>query len=130
MRHLLTLTFLCAALSSGCANLDGYGTAPAAPAKTVNGMLTNAAGMTLYVFDKDPADASKSVCNGPCAALWPALLVDDGAKASGDWQMVTRDDGKKQWAFKGKPLYIWSRDQKPGDTTGDGFNSVWHIARP
>lgn len=130
MRHLLTLTLFSAALLSGCANLGGYGAAPAAPAKTVNGMLTNAAGMTLYVFDKDPADASKSVCNGPCLALWPALLVDEGAKAAGDWQMVTRDDGKKQWAFKGKPLYFWSGDQKPGDTLGDGYKSVWHIAKP
>ena len=43
---------------------------------------------------------------------------------------VTRPDGKKQWAFKGKPLYYWAKDQKPGDKTGDGFNNVWHVAKP
>jgi len=43
---------------------------------------------------------------------------------------VTRPDGSKQWAFKGKPLYKWSKDEEPGDTTGDGVNKVWHAARP
>ncbi|MBL8441360.1 MAG: hypothetical protein JNK96_09070, partial [Betaproteobacteria bacterium] len=43
--------------------------------------------------------------------------------------VIAREDGKKQWAFKGKPLYFWSKDQKPGDTTGEGFNNVWHVAK-
>ena len=50
--------------------------------------------------------------------------------ASGAWSVVTRDDGGRQWAYKGKPLYFWARDQKPGDRTGDGFNKVWQLARP
>jgi predicted lipoprotein with Yx(FWY)xxD motif len=41
-----------------------------------------------------------------------------------------RDDGAKQWAYKGKPLYTWAKDTKPGDITGDGVNNVWHIAKP
>jgi predicted lipoprotein with Yx(FWY)xxD motif len=52
------------------------------------------------------------------------------AKASGDWTIVTRDDGSKQWAYKGKPLYTWSKDAKAGDVTGDGVNNVWRIAVP
>ncbi|MFY0104123.1 hypothetical protein ABTP95_19980 [Acinetobacter baumannii] len=43
---------------------------------------------------------------------------------------MTRDDGKGQWAYKGHPLYRWSKDQKPGDTTGDGVIGAWHVARP
>ncbi len=57
-------------------------------------------------------------------------LAGGDAKASGDWTIVTRDDGGKQWAYKGKPVYLWAKDQKPGDKTGDGFNSVWHVAKP
>jgi predicted lipoprotein with Yx(FWY)xxD motif len=57
-------------------------------------------------------------------------MADDAAKANGDWSVVTRDDGKKQWAFKGKPLYFWAKDMKPGEKTGDGFNGVWHTATP
>ena len=98
-----------------------------APAKMMDGVLTNTAGMTLYTFDKD-ADG-KSACNGPCAANWPPLMAGGDAKASGDWSIVTRDDGGKQWAYKGKPVYLWAKDQKPGDKTGDGFNNVWHVVK-
>lgn len=101
----------------------------APPAMVSNGVLTGSNGMTLYTFDKD-ADG-KSVCNGPCAANWPPLFAADGDAASGDYSIITRDDGKKQWALKGKPLYYWVKDTKPGDTTGDGFNNnVWHVAKP
>ena len=96
--------------------------------KAADGTLTNASGMTLYTFDKDAA--GKSACNGQCAANWPPLAADAGATASGDWSVVTRDDGRKQWAYKGKPLYTWVKDQKPGDKTGDGFaNNAWHAAK-
>src|SRR6516165_6083096 len=56
-------------------------------------------------------------------------LVND--KGTGDWSIVTRDDGKKMWAYKGRPLYAWKNDKAPGDTDGDGkLNGVWHIAMP
>jgi predicted lipoprotein with Yx(FWY)xxD motif len=118
------------ALSSLLAACSMAETKPAAPAMVSGGMLTGSNGMTLYVFDKDAAGSGKSVCNGPCAANWPPLMASDGAMAQGDYSVVMRDDGKQQWAYKGKPLYFWSKDQKAGDTTGDGFNSLWRIARP
>ena len=104
--------------------------AATAPVQTSSGVLTNPAGMTLYVFDKDAADSGKSACNGDCAAKWPPLMATASDKAGGDYSVVTRDDGNKQWAYKGKPLYLWVKDQKPGDTTGDGVNNVWHTAKP
>jgi len=99
-----------------------------APVKAEGGALTNTAGMTLYTFDKDAA--GKSACNGPCAGNWPPLMAAADAKPSGDYTVITRDDGGKQWAHKGKPLYRWSKDQKPGDRTGDGFINAWRLARP
>ncbi len=93
-----------------------------------DGRLVGPNGMTLYTFDKDAG--GKSSCNGPCATNWPPLMAEGGAMAKGDWSVVTRDDGSKQWAYKGKPLYYWVKDQKPGDTTGDGVNNVWHTAKP
>jgi len=107
----------------------GGAAAQSAPAKMEGGMLVGVNGMTLYVFDKDEAGSGKSVCNGPCAQNWPPLAASDGAKSGGDFSVITRDDGKKQWAYKGKPLYFWAKDQKPGDTTGDNFNNVWHVAK-
>ncbi|GAB2474657.1 MAG: hypothetical protein ACN6O3_09520 [Comamonas sp.] len=102
-----------------------------APASAMNGVLVGPNQMTLYVFDKDAAGSGKSVCNGGCATNWPPLMVAAGAAASGDWSVVTRDDGGKQWAYKGRPLYFWVKDAKPGDKTGDGFlNNAWHAAKP
>jgi predicted lipoprotein with Yx(FWY)xxD motif len=95
--------------------------------KAADGTLTDAKGMTLYTFDRDAG--GKSACNGPCATNWPPLAATGDAKASGDWTIVTRDDGSKQYAYKGKPLYTWSKDAKPGDKTGDGMNNVWHTAK-
>jgi predicted lipoprotein with Yx(FWY)xxD motif len=103
--------------------------AQTAPAKVADGVYVGANGMTLYTFDKDTTPG-KSVCNGPCATNWPPLMADASAAASGDWTVVTRDDGAKQWAFKGKPLYFWSKDTKAGDKTGDNVGTVWHVAKP
>ena len=92
-------------------------------------IFTDSKGMTLYTFDRD-ATPGKSACNGPCAQNWPPLAATAAATPMGDWSVVTRDDGSKQWAYKDKPLYTWAKDTKPGDVTGDGFNSVWHAAKP
>ncbi|MEP6655785.1 MAG: hypothetical protein ABJC33_01035 [Betaproteobacteria bacterium] len=98
------------------------------PGMATGGVLTNPGGMTLYTFDKDAGD--KSACNGPCVGLWPPLTAAANAKPSGDWKVITRDDGARQWAYKGKPVYMWSKDTKPGDKSGDGINNVWHAAKP
>lgn len=109
-------------LITGCASTG------MAPVQSSADKLTNTTGMTLYVFDKD--SAGKSACNGDCAVKWPPLIAAVNDKASGDYSIINRDDGVRQWAFKGKPLYLWFKDQKPGDTSGDGVNNVWHTARP
>jgi len=123
----LILSLLVSATLVACSS---YAAKPADPAMVTNGMLTGSNGMTLYTFDKDAAGSGKSLCNGPCATNWPPLFAMDSDSAAGDYSIIMRDDGKKQWAFKGKPLYFWAKDQKAGDMTGDGFNSVWHVAKP
>ena len=90
--------------------------------------LVDLNGMTLYVFDRD--SAGKSNCNAQCAVSWLPLIADTDAKASGSFSFITRDDGRQQWAYRGKPLYTWFKDKQPGDATGDGVNSVWHLAAP
>lgn len=98
-------------------------------AKMVNGRLVNASGMTLYTFDKDVAGSGKSVCNGPCSSRWPPAMAAAGAKPEGDFSIVRRDDGTKQWAYKGRPLYQYTADEKAGDTNGDNVGDVWHIVK-
>lgn len=124
MKRIL-ITVLATMLVGACASMG-----PTGPAKFSDGMLVGPNGMTLYTFDRDPVGAGKSVCNGPCAVNWPPLLAADSDMARGDYTVLTRDDGKKQWAIKGKPLYYWVKDNKPGDKTGDGVQNVWHIVKP
>ena len=99
-------------------------------ADTSKGMtFVDARGMTLYTYDRDAG--GKSMCNGPCAENWPALAAADDAKPAADMTIVVRDDGKKMWAYKGKPLYTFKKDTAPGETNGDGFlNGAWHMATP
>jgi predicted lipoprotein with Yx(FWY)xxD motif len=101
-----------------------------APTKTQDGALVGPNGMSLYTFDKDEAGSGKSACNGPCSANWPALAAASGDQAQGEYSIIRREDGTSQWAYKGKPLYFWVKDAKPGDRSGDGVNQVWHLARP
>jgi predicted lipoprotein with Yx(FWY)xxD motif len=94
-----------------------------------DGMLVNAKGITVYTFDRDVAGSGKSACTGDCAVKWPALTASASDKPSGDYAIITRDDGKRQWAYRGKPLYTWPEDQEPGDKYGDNYNKVWHIVK-
>ncbi len=98
----------------------------------VGKFLTDAKGMTLYIFKKD--SPGKSACAGPCVEKWPLysmenVAVPNGVNA-GDFGAITREDGKKQATYKGMPLYYFAGDKKPGDVTGQGMGGVWYVANP
>lgn len=93
-----------------------------------DGYFVDSSGAALYTYDKDTG--GKSVCRDNCAKSWPPALAEEGDSASGAWSFVESHDGKRQWAYNGKPLYLFIKDTKPGDTTGDGVGGVWHLARP
>lgn len=109
-------------MAAGCATTGG-----SAPVKYADGVMVDKSGMTLYTFDKDTA--GKSVCNGKCAHNWPPLKAGPGDTASGDFSIITRADGSRQWAYRGMPLYLWIKDRNPGDQTGDNVHNVWHVVR-
>lgn len=111
------------------AGAQGGGQMPAGvhEMKASNGkmVLVDVKGMTLYTFAKDTKGTSN--CNDNCAKNWPPLMAANDAKPMGEWTIVTRADGTKQWAYKGMPLYLWVKDMKPGDATGDGVGA-WSAA--
>ncbi len=94
--------------------------------------LTDAAGMTLYMFTKD--EPGKSNCSGDCLAKWPAFTAADPLTlpegVPGELTQIARDDGTMQVAYNGMPLYYWANDTKPGDTTGQGVGDVWYVVAP
>ena len=94
--------------------------------KKAGGVLGDANGMTVYTFDKDTAGSGKSACNEGCAKMWPAVPVAE-ERVAAPYSTVTRDDGSKQLAYKGKPLYLFANDTKPGEKKGDKVKDVWHV---
>ena len=89
--------------------------------------LVDAKGMTLYTFGKDQPGVSN--CNDNCAKNWPPLMAPADAKPMGEWTIVTRADGSRQWAYKGMPLYLWVKDKVRGDNTGNNVGA-WKTAVP
>jgi predicted lipoprotein with Yx(FWY)xxD motif len=103
------------------------------PAKALIGkhgpVLVDRNGMTLYYFERDDS-GNKSACKDACAEKRPPLAAADNAIATGDFTVITRDDGKKMWAYRYRPLYTSQKDTAPGDINGDDPTHLWHIARP
>ncbi len=112
------------AVIAGCA----WVALAAVPVTNEGDVLVDRNGMTLYTFDRD--SELKSVCNAQCAVDSPPLVAAAGAKRAGDYAILAREDGRRQWAYKGKPLYLRATDRKPGDRSGDGVDNLWRIARP
>jgi predicted lipoprotein with Yx(FWY)xxD motif len=129
LNPLIRTAFVAIGLAAGIA-ATALAANPVKTGETTKGKtLVDARGMTLYTFDKD-ADG-KSACNGPCAANWPPVAASADDKGANGYSVIVRDDGGRQWAYKGKALYTWTKDARPGDITGDGFlNGAWHVAQP
>ena len=125
---------------AGCGGGGNNSSASSTPPKTASGhsatlgvensrlgkILDDSNGDTLYLFKKDAG--TKSACTGACASAWPPLrasgkpTVGNGASAS----MVgttPRSDGKPQVTYNGHPVYAFTGDQSPGDSSGQGVNA-------
>ena len=103
-------------------------TAPDAPAgiHLLNGALADAQGSPLYTFDWDTMKGM-SHCTGQCARDWPPLKAAADARPSGDWTIIIRDDGERQWAYKDKPIYTYANDTAGQPGTGEALDN-WKLA--
>jgi predicted lipoprotein with Yx(FWY)xxD motif len=137
------------ATSSGGRYGSGYGNGSTTPTvnssgsliqaatATVKGtsetILTNTQGRTLYyrTIDMPPT----TVCSGGCASVWPPLLVSGSNTPTSTTSLpgklsVQADANGNQVEYNGHPLYIFSGDTAPGQTTGEGFGGIWHVCTP
>lgn len=103
---------------------------PSTPSVSTDGTLIGPDGRTLYFFARDARGSGASTCVAQCAVNWPPLGVAAAAKAIGDYTIINRADGSKQWAYKGMPLYYFAKDTKAGDKLGQGVGGVWTVAKP
>jgi len=91
-------------------------------------VLVDANGMTLYTYDGDLPD--RPSCYSLCVFMWPFLEAAPNAQPRGDFTIVNRDGGSRQWEYKRQPLYGYRLDSAPGEVSGDGVEGTWHVARP
>jgi predicted lipoprotein with Yx(FWY)xxD motif len=97
------------------------------------GQILTSEGMTLYLFMPD--DGGAPTCYDDCATAWPPLVAD-GAPTVGEgldaalFATAARDDGGDQLTVDGWPLYFFSGDAAPGDTTGQGVGGQWYAVGP
>ncbi len=102
--------------------------------KQYGNYLTNETYFTLYRYLSDPQDRKISTCNGGCAKTWLPFYVEDLTMnpelKSIDFDTITREDGSKQLAYKGWPLYLYTGDTKTFETNGQGVNGLWFVVQP
>ncbi len=92
--------------------------------EVVDGAFVTTDGMPLYTFARD--SENNSACVGGCAEAWPPLAAADDAEDEGDWTATQREDGIRQWAYKGMPLYTYARDTAGEAPTG--VSDTWPLA--
>jgi predicted lipoprotein with Yx(FWY)xxD motif len=80
-------------------------------------VLADPRGMTLYTYAQDPPHTSR--CVAACTATWQPLIAPAHANTYGDWSVIRRPDGARQWAYKSKPLYTYVKDLDPGSVGGN-----------
>jgi predicted lipoprotein with Yx(FWY)xxD motif len=99
-------------------------------------ILVDAKNRTLYMFAADKG--GKSVCYGSCATYWPPLaassshVLGTGVKAA-LLGTTKRTGGTLQVTYAGHPLYLFVKDTKPGQTSGQGLNAsggLWWVISP
>ncbi|MBU2695807.1 hypothetical protein [Pimelobacter sp. 30-1] len=97
----------------------------------VGKVLVDAAGRTVYFYDKDQPGATASACTGPCVGLWPAVPAPAkpslGPGVQGTLGTVTGADGKDQLTLEGHPLYTYASDGEAGDAYGQGYGGIWWV---
>jgi predicted lipoprotein with Yx(FWY)xxD motif len=99
-------------------------------------ILVDSQGRTLYLFKKDTS--ATSTCSGACVAAWPPIRAT-GQPTAGTGVNASllgtspRSDGDAQVTYNGHPVYLFVKDQKPGDTNGSGvdaFGGEWDAVTP
>lgn len=100
--------------------------------------LVDGDGMSLYMFEADQRGSGESTCHDTCAEAWPPLLTEGEPRVHGEVDTsllgaIERNDGTRQIAYNGWPLYYFIKDERPGDVEGHnvkGFGAKWYLIMP
>ncbi len=141
-RIFLTVLLACAASASGAALAQGA--VPAAHAARaakvtlrhtrLGNILATSSGFTLYEFTRDRGPHNSCVSIRECSGTWPPYTTNGrptagpGVRAS-LLSSIRIAGGKTQVTYAGHPLYLYSGDSGPGETSYVGesmFGGRWY----
>ena len=91
-------------------------------------VLVSSSGRTLYEFTRDHANKDTCAAISGCSATWPPLLSSGRPSAGPGVQGSMLAGGKSQVTYGGHPLYLYSEDAGPGETSYVGvkaFGGSW-----
>jgi predicted lipoprotein with Yx(FWY)xxD motif len=91
-----------------------------------HGLIARASKDSMPIYFSDSDVNGRSRCTGACAKRWPPLMASRGSRPIGDWGVISRAGGGRQWTYKHHPLYTYSLD-RPDRPTGDGVARTWHL---
>ncbi len=98
------------------------------------GVVVDANGMTVYMFDNDTQGGDTSACTGQCLEQWPPVITTSetptGTDVTGELGTIETPDGELQVTLNGWPVYLWANDSAPGDVTGQGVGGIWWVLDP
>ncbi len=95
--------------------------------------LVDGSGMTLYLSLQDAPE--KSNCTGDCLNTWTPFLATGRIVAgvgvsTNKFGVIVLSNGSRQITYNGSPLYLYTKDQKPGDVNGQGVDGNWYLVSP
>lgn len=80
--------------------------------------------MTVYHLVSNPNKVQRETCDATCVQEnWTPMLVDPGVEPMGNWTVLEKEDGTRQWKYLGYPVYTHKHDKIPGDINGDKFGT-------
>jgi predicted lipoprotein with Yx(FWY)xxD motif len=93
--------------------------------------ISDGHGFAIYTSSSDvPASEQQtphSSCDAACSKAWPPFTLDrfilPSSFKDSDFSLFARSGGVLQVAYRGKPLYRFLQDQKPGDTLGQAVGT-------
>ena len=88
-------------------------------------LLATADRQSVYTWDRDALN--KSNCYDRCADEWTPVTAPEFAEAQGEWGVIQRSPGVRQWTFRGKPLYTYALSPEGRNASLQGSDVPgWH----
>jgi predicted lipoprotein with Yx(FWY)xxD motif len=93
---------------------------------SIGRMLTTDENDAVYAYAEDTA--TSTACTGACLDRFEPVTAPALARPKGDWTLLERSPGVRQWVYRGDPLYTHVHDRESWSQLGSdepGWSNVF-----